>query len=111
MSVIEGTWTTPRAVIPSGPMMVCTDGVVTCTGGAENSPGVKAYDTYGNEVDIPEYALPAKYKNMPSLYAEHVKTGEKFDRMFTIEENVRVMAILDAAIKASESGKSEKIPC
>ena len=52
MSVIEGTWTTPRAVIPSGPMVMCSDGVITCTGGAESSPNVKAYDIYGNEVEI-----------------------------------------------------------
>lgn len=44
MAVLEGTWTTPRVVIPSGPMVICTDGVVVCTGGAENEPDVKAYD-------------------------------------------------------------------
>lgn len=34
MAVLEGTWTTPRAVIPSGPMVMCTDGIIACTGGA-----------------------------------------------------------------------------
>ncbi|MBR0277498.1 MAG: Gfo/Idh/MocA family oxidoreductase [Clostridia bacterium] len=107
MSVIEGTWTTPRAVIPSGPMMICTDGVVTCTGGAENAPGVKAYDTYGNEVKIPDYKLEDKYKNMVWQYANHVKTGEPIDKMLTLAENMKVMAMLDASIKASANNKEE----
>ncbi len=31
-------------------MVIGTDGVIECTGGAENTPDVKAYDIYGNEV-------------------------------------------------------------
>jgi len=109
MSVIEGTWTTPRAVIPSGPMMLCTDGVVMCTGGAENAPDVKAFDIYGNEVEIPSATLDDKYKNMPFQYANHIVNGEEIYDMLTLDKNMEVMAILDAAIKSSKSGKEEKI--
>ena len=109
MSVIEGTWTTPRAVIPSGPMMICTDGVIMCTGGAENAPDVKAYDTYGNEVDIPDIEFEEKYKNMPCHYANHIKTGEAIYDMLTLDVNMEVMAILDATIRSSKSGKEEKL--
>ena len=111
MSVIEGTWTTPRAVIPSGPMMLCTGGVITCTGGAENAPGVKAYDIYGNEVEMPEYSLEPKYKNMICQYANHVKTGEPIDRMLTLDENMNIMAMLDASIAASAEGREEEVKC
>jgi hypothetical protein len=109
MSVIEGTWTTPRAVIPSGPMVVCTEGVITCTGGAENQPDVKAYDTYGNEVEIPEIEFTDKYLNMPFHYANHKTTGEPIHEMLTLEKNMEVMALLDTVIRSSESGKSELI--
>lgn len=109
MSVIEGTWSTPRAVIPSGPMVLCTNGVITCTGGAENAPDVKAYDIYGNEVEIPEIELGDEYKNMPFHYAHHINTGEPIHEMLTLDKNVEVMAILDAAIKSSRNGKEEKI--
>lgn len=109
MSVIEGTWTTPRCVIPSGPMVVCTDGVIMCTGGAENEPDVVAYDMYGNEVEIPDITFEDKFKNMPNQYANHIKTGEKIYDMLTLEKNIRVMAILDAVIKSSKTGKEEKI--
>ena len=109
MSVIEGTWSTPRAVIPSGPMVLCTNGVIMCTGGAENSPDVKAYDIYGNEVEIPEINFDEKYKNMPCQYANHMNTGENIHDMLTLKTNMEVMALLDAAIKSSASGKEEKI--
>ena len=109
MSVIEGTWTTPRAVIPSGPMVLCTDGVIMCTGGAENAPGVAAYDIYGNEVEIPEIEFGEEFKNMPCQYANHINNGEEIYDMLTLDVNMEVMAILDAAIKSSESGKEEKI--
>ena len=110
MSVIEGTWTTPRAVIPSGPMVLCTEGVIMCTGGAENAPDVKAYDMYGNEVEIPAIDFGDKYKNMPFHYANHVNTGEEIHDMLTLETNMEVMALLDAAIKSSSSGRAEMIP-
>lgn len=109
MSVIEGTWTTPRTVIPSGPMVVCTDGVLLCTGGAEKSPNVKAYDIYGNEVVIPEIEFTEKYNNMPCHYANHVMTGENIHDMLTLKINMQVMAMLDAAIRSSESGKAESV--
>lgn len=109
MSVIEGTWTTPRAVIPSGPMVLCTDGVVMCTGGAENAPDVKAFDMYGNEVEIPEITFEDKYKNMPFQYANHIVSGEDIHPMLTLDANMEVMALLDTAIRSSKSGKEEKI--
>lgn len=109
MSVIEGTWTTPRAVIPSGPMVMCSDGAVVCTGGAESSPNVKAYDIYGNEVEITGFEFSDKYKNMPSHLANHIKTGESVLDVLTLSENMKIMAMLDAAMRSSLSGKAEEI--
>ena len=109
MSVIEGTWTTPRAVIPSGPMVLCTDGVIMCTGGAENAPDVKAFDMYGNEVKVPEIDFGAELKNMPCHYTNAKNNREAIFEMLTLDANMEVMAILDAAIKSSKSGKEEPI--
>lgn len=109
LSVIEGTWTTPRVVIPSGPMVVCTEGVILCTGGAENAPDVKAYDLCGNEVPLPDYSLEKKYKNMPTQYANHLATKEPLHEMLTLDANMEVMAILDAMIRSGHSGKEESI--
>lgn len=109
MSVIEGTWTTPRTVIPSGPMLLCTDGVIVCTGGAENAPDVEAYDIYGNKVEIPDVKIGEEFKNMPEMYAHHKKTGEPVYSMLTLAENMKIMAMLDAVIKSARSGKEEKV--
>ncbi len=109
MAVIEGTWTTPRAVIPSGPMVLCTEGVIMCTGGAENNPDVKAFDMYGNEVEIPPAKFDVKYTNMTWQYANYMSTGEPVHEMLTLDANMEVMAILDAVIRSAKSGRSEKI--
>lgn len=109
MSVVEGTWTTPRAVIPSGPMAVCTDGVIMCTGGAEANQDVKIYDIYGKEVSVPEVEFGDEFRNMPWMYAHHVKTGEPVPKILGLDQNVEIMAILDAAINSSRNGKEEKI--
>lgn len=109
MSVVEGTWTTPRAAIPSGPMVVCTEGVILCTGGAETGPDVKAYDSYGNEVAIPELKAEEEYKNMPWHYAYHVKTKEPINSILTLDKNVEIMAMLDAAMQSAKTGKEEQI--
>lgn len=109
MSVLEGTWTTPRAVIPSGPMVVCTEGVVMCTGGAENAPGVAVYDIYGNEVELPEFKLDSKFTNMPHMWANHINTGEDIYDILTLDKNMEIMAILDGVIKSAKSGKEETI--
>lgn len=109
MSILEGTWTTPRAVIPSGPMVLCKEGVLVCTGGAETAPDVKAYDIYGNEIAVPEMEIGEEYQNMPSHYAHHLQTGTPIHEMLTIDKNVEIMAILDAAIRSSRNGKEETI--
>ena len=106
MSVLEGTWTTPRAVIPSGPEILCTDGVVVCTGGAENTPDVKAFDIYGNELTVPDVKLGEDFKNMPWHIANH---GEDVFSMVTLEQNLKMMAMLDAIMRSAESGKAEEI--
>ena len=109
MSVLEGTWTTPRVMMPSGPTILCKDGVITCTGGAENQPDVKIYDIFGEEVPVPEYIFSDDYKNMPWHYAAHVNAGKPIHEMLTFDKNVEIMAIMDALMTSSQSGKEEEI--
>jgi len=46
---------------------------------------------------------------MPCQYANHISTGKKIYPMLSLDINMEVMAILDAAMKSSNSGKEEKI--
>ena len=109
MAIVEGTWSTPRKVIPSGPMLVCSKGVIKCTGGAEEGPDLEAYDMFGKEVVIPEITFEDKYKNMPWMWANHIKTGEKIHPMLSFETNMKIMKTVDAMMRASKSGKTEKL--
>ena len=109
LSVIEGTWTTPRIVIPSGPMVVCTEGVILCTGGAEQNPGVAAYNCYGNVIEIPEFETGSAFFNMPWHYASHRKKGTPIHPMLTLNKNAEIMAMLDAVITSTQSGREEEI--
>lgn len=107
LSFIEGTWTTPRKLIPSGPMVICTDGVIVSTGGALEQAEIKAFDMFGNEVPVPEYKLEEKFNNMPcQLEAEGL---DNVYEMLTLDANMDVMAILDAVIKSNKSKKEEEI--
>ncbi len=109
MSVIEGTWTTLRAVIPSGPMLMCENGAIVCTGGAENAPNVEVYDIYGNAVEIPDIEIGGEFKNMPEMYAHHIKTGEPIFSMLTLDKNIEIMAMLGTVIKSAEGVKEEHV--
>ena len=109
LSVIEGTWTTPRAVIPSGPSLVCTDGAVMCVGGAENAPDIKAYDIYGNELETPSFVLGNEYKNIAEHIMHHEKTGDDVETMITAEANIKIMRLLEAVERAAYSGNSEAL--
>lgn len=111
MTVAEGTWITPRAVIPSGPSLLGTEGILVCTGGAENAPDIKCYDIYGKEIKLPEYNFEDKYKNMPSMYADHIKNGVPMHEMVTLRANVDIMKLLSAAIESNRTGKEiETLP-
>lgn len=91
---------------PSGPMVVCTEGVLVCTGGAEDAPDVKGFDLYGNEVELPEVPFEERYQNMPWQWAHHCRSKEPVHPMLTLDQNIEVMAVLDAVIRASHSGKT-----
>ncbi len=109
MSVIEGTWTTPRAVIPSGPSLVCTEGAAICTGGAENAPDVKAYDIYGKELEVPALTLGDEFKNIAAHIMHHETTGQPVHPMVTLEENIKVMTLLDAVEHSAYSGETKAL--
>ena len=46
---------------------------------------------------------------MPWHYAAHVNEGKPIHEMLTFDKNVEIMAIMDALMKSSKSGKEEKI--
>ena len=105
LSVCEGTWTTPRARIPAGPEMICTDGVIYCEGGPDGKAEVRVIDYKGERV---EYALPediSPYANIAECYSDHVLRGKEMPRVLTTEFNLDIVSVIDAADLANKEGR------
>lgn len=108
LAVLEGTWTTPSRAIPAGPTILGTDGVIECR--REGDKVVPyAFDIYGNDIEIKEAPYPEYLKNIAAMYVHHVKTGEPVHETLDFGNNMRVMAILDAAARSAESGRKESV--
>lgn len=104
MSVIEGTWTMPQLILPSGPVVVMEDGIVYCSI-VQDGPGVRAIDMYGQEVELEDIPHPDYMKNVASMYVHHIKTGEKVPYTIDIDVNVDIMKILDACIRSNKENR------
>ena len=46
---------------------------------------------------------------MPSHLANHIRTGDPVLSVLTLSENIKIMELLDAVIRSSESGNAEEI--
>lgn len=106
IAVIEGTWTTPALAIAPGPEIYGTEGVIRCerrgTLGA-----VKIMDKFGNEETLEVLEQFESWKNMPTAYASFVKNQSPMPEMTKLENNLRVIAMLDAARRSALSGQYE----
>lgn len=105
--VIEGTWTTPQIVLPTGPVYCCTEGALYCTPDKQ----VKAVNIYGEEIELPDYEITPHIANIADHYAYCKKNNLPLIKTVTLDFNVQVMAIIDAAMKSAKSGKKEKVKC
>jgi len=103
--VVEGSWTVPQVSLPTGPVYNCTDGVLYC----DENKEIVAMNIYGDKIELPEYELTPHIANLPDHYAYCKKTGTPFIKTVTLDFNIRLMKLIDAALKSSESGKKEKV--
>ncbi len=103
--VVEGTWTVPQASLPTGPIYICTDGVIY----SDSNINVVIMNSFGDKIDVPELAIHPHIKHLPDHYAYCKKNNLPFHKTITLDYNIQVMAIIDAAMKSSESGKKEKV--
>lgn len=103
--VVEGSWTVPQASLPTGPIYNCTDGVLYCDENRE----IIAMNVYGERILLPEYKLHPHIANLPDHYAYCKKNSEPLVKAVTLDFNIRLMKLIDAALKSSESGRREII--
>ena len=103
--VVEGSWSMPQGYLPTGPIYACTEGVLYCTPDKE----VKAMNFYGKEIELPELEITSHIKHLPDHYAYCKKTGTPLVKSVTLDFNIRLMRLVDAAMKSAKSGKKELV--
>lgn len=103
--VVEGSWTVPQASLPTGPVYMCTDGVLYC----DENKNIVAMDSYGEKINLPEYEITPHIKNIVDHYAYCKKTGAPFIKTITLDFNLEVMKIIDFAMKSAKTGEKVKI--
>ena len=108
-AVAEGTWTTPRRRMPTGPEAICSEGVVWCDGVPDGEAFASAADIYGNDLTVDAAADDDDFRNMPWQYAAHVEKGIPMHETLTAEFNADVVAMIEAAERSNASRKAEKV--
>ncbi len=102
LSACEGSWSIPRAIVPAGPQLLCTDGAIVCEGGADAGQRVAAYTLSGEPVELPASESADRRRNMPWHIAAY-RNGAPLLETVTAEFNLDVMRMLDAAIRSNET--------
>ncbi len=106
-AVAEGTWTTPRKRMPTGPELVCTDGVIWCGGVPDGEATVEAIDIYGNELCLEDVPADLRFRNMPWHYAAFKNEGKPIYETLTVEFNADVVRMIEAAMRSNQSRRAE----
>lgn len=103
--VVEGTWTTPQLSLPTGPIYSCSDGVLLCTPDKE----IKAMNLYGEEIELPTFEEPPHILNIADHYAYCKREKKPFLKPITLDFNIKLMSLIDSAMRSSVLGKKEKV--
>lgn len=103
-AVLEGTWTTINHTFKS-PIVYGTKGAIV---GDYKTGQVTVYHEDGAVEEIMNDPLPPALRNVACGYVEYRKTGNLH---FTAlpEFNLQALAVLDAGLRSSETGKMELV--
>jgi len=106
MAILEGSWSTAAAGVPTGPIVYGTEGTIVVT-----SKQLEVYTASKNpgEPDriVEPDPLPQGRETVAEEFIHHIETGEAMHPTLDIIQNLDVMAILDAGIRSAASGKLE----
>lgn len=108
IAMVEGTWTTPRPLAQAGPVVYGETGALTCLrkGG---DVLVQCTDVHNNVETYPVAVLDKHLTNVATAYVHAMDTGEPLHETLSLETNLRTMAILDAGIRSTQSGREEPV--
>jgi predicted dehydrogenase len=118
LALLEATWTTWHAGVPTGPIVYGTQGtmVVNTRPNADGQPTavVEVYTTRGSGSAVPDRIvegapLPAGRATLAQEFIHHLETDEPLHPTLDMRQNLEVMAILDAGIRSANSGQVELV--
>lgn len=108
MALLEGSWTTLDHGVPTGPIVYGTSGtlVVEPRGG---DAVVRLERGHGQTAICEPEPLPQGHATVAEELIHHLDTGDALHSTLDMTYNVEVMAILDAGMRSSASGKLEVV--
>ena len=104
MATLEGTWATFHQGLPGGPVLYGSEGTMLQT-----QAGITIYSPDGAERVVGAPPLPEGRDSIAAEYAHHKLTGEPPYLLVEREYNLRAMAMLDAGLRSSASGRLEPV--
>ena len=107
MGLFEGTWTTHDHGVGGGPIIYGTDGTLVMED-QEGKPVVR--QAGGGKVKVHKCKpLPKGRHDIAHEYVHHLATGGPVHPTLGIPVNLDAMAILDAGLRAADSGRLEPV--
>lgn len=107
MAILEGTWTTFHAGVPTGPIVYGTRGTIVVDG-ARALVFKERGDPDPTQVHEGDQ-LPVGAATISEVFIRHIETGESPHATLDIPLNLAAVAILDAGIRSAASGKAEPV--
>jgi predicted dehydrogenase len=108
IGLLEGSWTTLDHGVPCGPIVYGTTGTLV----VESRDGrdvVRMERGHGSSRTIEPGPIPAGRDQVPGELIHHMETGEALHPTLDREFNLEVMAMLDAGLRSSVSGRQEPV--
>ena len=109
LAILEATWTTWNAGVPTGPIAYGTRGTLVAL-----RDTVEVYTTRSHGRSEPDQVvagepLPEGRATLAEEFVHHLETEEPLHPTLDMMHNVEVVAILDAGIRSADSGKLELV--
>jgi len=108
MALFEGSWTTLDHGVPTGPIVYGTQGTLVVEE-RDGKPVVRLERGHGERTIYTPEPLPAGRTNVAEEYIHHLETGEPLHPTLDVDLNLEAMAILDAGLRSTVSGKLELV--
>ena len=104
LGLFEGSWTTLAHGVPTGPIVYGVTGTLIL-----DNQGVRI-ERGQDQTSIHQHdSLPEGRQQISEEFIHHLETGEPLHQTLEMMFNLEIMAILDAGVRSTSSGKLEMV--